>query len=960
MPRSADQSAPRAQQGFLDLSRTVLTTQPAALSGEWCFVWQLLIPPAPARMLQRCSPESGIAVQSVPGVWRRSSKEPGPQLHQGFASYYLHVRLPKDTPIVSIKMLPVDTAYRLYANGQLVAASGKVGANPENAAAEWRPRTADIVTRSPDIDLVLHVSNFDLEKGGPFYPIYIGSPAAIRLARDEGVLRDALLAGVLGLFGLYHIWLWLFRRSEQAALFLGLASLFAALHGLTHGEKLFFELLAGWPWELLQKVNVLSGYAILPLGLGFFGRVFPHYFNKYIIYAWQTLCAVFIGIVLLWPARVHFQTGVPYYFVNLAAYAYATIALGVACIKRPTQAGLFFAGVIMILAALIHDLLFEMGLVHDFPWYSLGILLFIFFQSIALAGLFAKSFQKVERLSAELEERNTRLLRLDELKDEFLANTSHELRTPLNGIIGITESLLQGISGQLNEIATSNLRLVAASGRRLSSLVNDILDFSKLQHSDIILRLRSLELESAVDLVLGLSQPLVDQKPISLIHERSSAIFVQADEDRLQQILHNLIGNAIKFTKSGQVVVRYHIQAGDAGESGAQNMVWIEIQDSGIGIPAAKHELIFQSFTQADGSVAREYGGTGLGLSITKRIVELHGGQMQFESVVGQGSTFRFSLPVGESSSESSSADFRAQKESLAEQKERAATHLPATQLGRSLPDARDRESVLQPLTHTDAGSDEVLNEAAAQFKPAAHILVVDDDPVNRQVLKNHLSLQHYQITEAANGKEALAWFDQGQQFDLILLDVMMPGLSGYEVCQILRMNHSASELPVILLTAKNRMHDLVAGLEHGANDYLAKPFDPMELQARVHTMLRFKDAARSQSDLAAVRNELQLARQIQESLLPDQTPQYTELELTTRYRAMESVGGDFFDFLVNPDSLGIILADVSGHGVPAALIVSMVKIAFNQQHEHPDQPADLFQNMNSILWGNTGDDVEG
>ena len=189
------------------------------------------------------------------------------------------------------------------------------------------------------------------------------------------------------------------------------------------------------------------------------------------------------------------------------------------------------------------------------------------------------------------------------------------------------------------------------------------------------------------------------------------------------------------------------------------------------------------------------------------------------------------------------------------------------------------------------------------------HILIVDDDPVNRRVLRNHLLLNNYSVTEAQNGRAALDIFDKSISFDLILLDVMMPGLSGYEVCRILRKTHSDSELPVIMLTAKNRVSDLVTGLESGANDYLTKPFDSRELLTRVHTMIRLKGAAKSQSDLAMLKNAMDMAREIQQSLIPvrmpeievqgtNGRPEVSRIRLNACYRAMESVGGDFYDFL--------------------------------------------------------------
>ncbi|MDR1616769.1 MAG: response regulator, partial [Syntrophomonadaceae bacterium] len=301
-----------------------------------------------------------------------------------------------------------------------------------------------------------------------------------------------------------------------------------------------------------------------------------------------------------------------------------------------------------------------------------------------------------------------------------------------------------------------------------------------------------------------LSKPLIRGKELALVNEIDSSIaIVDADENRVQQILYNLIGNAIKFTEEGKVSVSAGI---------ANGMVAVAVEDTGIGIAEDKFGRIFESFEQADGSTAREYGGTGLGLSITKKIVELHGGTISVESKLGEGSKFTFTLPV---------SDVKAEDIALQESL-------------KSLIDIDD-------FTVSKEAAEHGLSEAADGG--AYRILVVDDEPVNIQVLTNLLSMRNYYIVKAYNGLEALGLIDSGESFDLILLDVMMPKMSGYEVCQRLREKYSLFDLPVVMLTAKNRVQDVVLGFQSGANDYIQKPFDKEELLARVRTLLELKSA---------------------------------------------------------------------------------------------------------------------
>ena len=198
------------------------------------------------------------------------------------------------------------------------------------------------------------------------------------------------------------------------------------------------------------------------------------------------------------------------------------------------------------------------------------------------------------------------------MKDEFLANTSHELRTPLNGIIGIGQSMLDGATGPLSEEQQRNLGMVVASGRRLASLVNDILDFSKLRHETVELHRRPTDLHALTELVLAISRTLVGKRALRLFNRIDAQVpLVEVDEDRVQQILFNLVGNAVKFTQAGAVEVSAKVR---------DEWLDLTVSDTGAGIGAERLETIFESFSQGDGSVAREQGGTGLGLAISRQL----------------------------------------------------------------------------------------------------------------------------------------------------------------------------------------------------------------------------------------------------------------------------------------------------------------------------------------------------
>ena len=532
---------------------------------------------------------------------------------------------------------------------------------------------------------------------------------------------------------------------------------------------------------------------------------------------------------------------------------------------------------------------------------------------------------------------NERLRQVDRLKDEFLANTSHELRTPLHGIIGIAESLIKGATGKLPEKAMANLQMVVLSGKRLNNLVNDILDYSKLKEKDLELQRKAVDIRSLTGVVVLMAKPLVVAKPLELKEEISSDIpLVYADENRLQQIMNNLIGNAVKFTSSGAVTVSASLMKKDH-----KDMVLVKVTDTGIGIPADKLEVIFQSFEQVDASTAREHGGTGLGLSITRQLVELHGGDIGVESTVDKGSAFWFTLPVWQD-------DFQVSPQ-------------VATADTQPLGIFIDEQSMVP---------EDDVPELSTGPRGKYRILAVDDEIINLQVLVNHLSLYGYSVIKALNGKEALIILrDPDERVDIVLLDVMMPRMSGYEVCREIRNLYTASELPIIMLTAKTQLENLVEGLNSGANDYITKPFSSEEVleRIRVHLQLlkanrELKDANEKLEDYSKtlelkvalrtrdlreknrlIMDSMHFAQRIQQSILPlEEKISAVFPEYFIIFKPKDIVSGDFYWYEQEGDKIFIAAVDCTGHGVPGALMAMIGSTILNKlvEEQHIYDPA--------------------
>jgi signal transduction histidine kinase len=427
--------------------------------------------------------------------------------------------------------------------------------------------------------------------------------------------------------------------------------------------------------------------------------------------------------------------------------------------------------------------------------------------------------------------------RLRESRDQFIATTSHELRTPLNGMLGLVQAVLRRDASRISEASHRSLDGVVKSGQRLAGLIGDLLDLSRAQRGTFALHKAPTSVARQTDMVLELLQSTLEGGPLRLESLVADDLVVNADPQRVQQILFNLLGNAVKFTKAG--TVRVTAQRHDG-------FVTVSVSDSGPGVAIDAQERIFDPFTQADGGIERRFGGTGLGLAIVKSLVEAHGGKVGVQSVPGFGATFWFSLPVAMATATE------------------ALDNVPGSVLGSVV--SERIEGLRAQIQHTSVQATGPSPNSAVL--PAAKpslltILVVDDEATNLQVLGELLSLAGHRVLPASNAQEAFAWLER-EIPHLVLLDIMMPGKSGYEVLSEMRTQFNEAELPVLLLTARAQESDLVEGFRRGASDYILKPFSAAEVEARIEHQARLRNALVStqhaQEEGARLRATLALA----------------------------------------------------------------------------------------------------
>ncbi|MEW6334877.1 MAG: ATP-binding protein, partial [Thermodesulfobacteriota bacterium] len=445
----------------------------------------------------------------------------------------------------------------------------------------------------------------------------------------------------------------------------------------------------------------------------------------------------------------------------------------------------------------------------------------------------------------QIEKANEDLKELDHAKTRFFSNVSHELRSPLTLILGPLETLLKGKNSRQDMHPL--LQAMEGNARRLLRQVNTLLDFAKMDAGRLECKYEHDNIGRIIRGLAASARPHLTNRKVELIEEGLETLPDTAiDPDKVETMAANLLSNAIKFTPEGG---RITIRAADTGET-----VWFEVEDTGIGIPEDKLEAVFERFVQVDDQHNRRQEGTGLGLAMVKQLAKLHAGKVTVRSKLGEGTAFRVELP------KRSDSRLLERRRTVGRRQEDQISHARTIAMIATAEEEKpvnQKETLLADVTRSRFGDNAEIAERIRGSAPpdAQKVLVVEDNPDLRLFIATNLA-GDYQIEMAKDGLDGIELARRWVP-DLIVSDIMMPRMDGYELTRLVRKDPSLSRVPVILATAKSGGEAVAEGLEVGANDYLAKPFEIRELQARVSAQLRTRRLERNlnerESRLAAI-----------------------------------------------------------------------------------------------------------
>ncbi|WNS42438.1 ATP-binding protein [Paenibacillus sp. MMS20-IR301] len=808
---------PLARQGIIDLRAWDFRNGGVVkLNGEWeLYRGQLLSPEDfHAGAAGRQIPSAPAMIQ-VPGIWNDDLSASGKDQAKGYATYRLQARIVQGAEAVyGLRTSNIRSASRIFVNGQEIGNSGMPAATASEGKANNFPVMGFASVPEDRLEIIVQVANYSYVSGGIVQPVVLGNQASILNHREFALFIDGVTSFGFILLALFLMMFSKVRESRGVTLYLSLFCISACVYILTHGEKLISEMLPGLPYEIVLKLQLATSTLVYYYLLRYVANSVNYPVPASLIRASKVITNVLLLVSVFIPAYWFSHLEVLLLTWGAISISYVLYVMVQGTRRNPKDRFLMMLGIESLSVVIICYLVSFTPLAFGSSMISYEIVLFGIVQAVIMARQYAASFLEVEQLSR-------RLQTLDGLKDDFISDTSHELRKPLLGIVNLAQTLAQGAGGAVSTAQKEQLLMIVSTGKRLSALIHDMSDFAKLNHDSLFLRSQAVDLRTSASSIMEVTRQVYGHNELEFRLELPEFLpLLETDEQRLAQILHNLLANAVNYTPQGVITL-----SAEVGEE----QVAIIITDTGQGIAPERLRTIFDAYDPSGPAAQKVYRENGLGLSITQRLVELAGGQIEVQSRLGEGSVFRFTQPI-----------------------------------------MRQSKALLEQEFMETTGWETIWETAAAVQPPAEElvlpppgdccfILVVDHDPVNLQVLVSVLKMEKHTVITASSGAEAISKIQQYPELDLVIADWVTPEMPGLLLCKTIRERHVLSELPILVLMASSRPEDIQAAFEAGANDYLSKPVELLEFKARVQTLLDMRKSIRSsvQAEIAFLQAQI-------------------------------------------------------------------------------------------------------
>ncbi|SFL00863.1 His Kinase A (phospho-acceptor) domain-containing protein [Paenibacillus sp. 1_12] len=788
---------PAAEHGVLDLRGWDLTkTGIFSLDGEWEFYPHQLLSPAEIHNAQLKS-----VMIHVPGNWENEKINKGTKMSgKGYGTYRLVIRnIPIDqTLAISKRYIRFSDA--LYVDGKLLGQSGIPGISLETYEPRNVPYTVYFRSDAAEIEIVLQAANFDFRSGGIFSSIEFGLGPHMENKKIFQTGLELVVMGFLLLFGLLFLYLFFHLHRDILQLLHAFFFFSFAVIVFTNGERMLLQMFPDLSFELAFKIKYISVYIMPMLVFLIISKIVTNRRMRIGLMVISSFHALYCLLIAITPFRFYSNGQESFYVMSLLTFVAASAFLFHQYASG--KYGSITKPQFQLLIASVWTLFLSSMLTILNTWNLISIalsnmtVLFILMAfALLLVYQYVRAYDSMQQLTRKLQI-------ADRMKDEFLLLTSHELNSPLHSIIHLSRSLLETPVRRPNEAEIrEKLQIIRNTAYRMSNLVNDLIDISRFKDGSLKIIPGMVDLVSCISVVIDVFGFLATAKGIVLERRiEPEARYVIADESRLLQVLYNLVYHIIGLQNNGEILFECR-------------------QDNGCVQIMIRHDarrVVLTHNEMKESSTSMDVHSVAAGLSIATELVKLMGGKLVINDSVG---TMQIALPSA------------------------------------ALEDTEAAATAFQEEGPLKAGSD--LEDLLGS--PSATILIATTDLVDMEQLNSLLTTEGFRVAFASSDVEVQTAITQRGRLDLIILDVMLPSVTGFEVCKRIRLDFSQAELPVLFVNTRSTPVDIESCIAAGGNDFITRPLDAGEILVRVHTLLGMKRLVKEAADneMAFLRSQI-------------------------------------------------------------------------------------------------------